>query len=157
MKICGSSLNSLNFHCAYNVYRRPPIDPGSLWYCYEDRISRQIFDTRSGQRTSKYRKKEYIRKYDTINGAKIAFKMPMNTNLLLNPSIKAARFRLFKNTFRTFPCSSNKYSIKQNLKFHSNACVNTLPFPCSSVTNRERTEGRGTRRSTSSLLNRAMR
>lgn len=29
--------------------------------------------------TSKYRKNEYMRRYKTINGANIAFKMPMKT------------------------------------------------------------------------------
>lgn len=34
--------------------------------------------------TSKYRKNEYMRRYITINGAKIAFKIPMNMRRLCN-------------------------------------------------------------------------
>lgn len=32
MKLCGSSLNSRNFHCAKSVYRRPLIFEGLLRY-----------------------------------------------------------------------------------------------------------------------------
>jgi len=34
--------------------------------------------------TSKYRKNEYMSKYTTMNGAKMAFKIPMKINRLLN-------------------------------------------------------------------------
>lgn len=112
-----------------------------------------------------------------MNGAKIALRIPMKINRLLSlwkmngkgiisrvvikkepyPSINATRFFDFKNTFRTRPCSSNRYSIRQNLKFHSRAWVSTFPFPASSVTKRFKDCGKGTRKSSNSLLNRAIR
>lgn len=39
--------------------------------------------TRRETNTSKYRKNEYMSKYTTMNGAKMAFKMPMKTKRLL--------------------------------------------------------------------------
>jgi len=47
-------------------------------------LSLKINRKKKNELTSKYRKKEYMIKYDTINGANIAFKMPMNINLRLN-------------------------------------------------------------------------
>jgi hypothetical protein len=39
---------------------------------------------RQETRTSKYRKNEYMSKYTTMNGAKMAFKMPMKMKRLLS-------------------------------------------------------------------------
>jgi hypothetical protein len=126
--------------------------------------------TRQETRTSKYRKNEYMSKYTTMNGAKMAFKMPMKMKRLLSlrthinydggmalqithPSINAARFLLFRNTFLTRPLLSNRYSIKQNWRFHSRARVSVRPLP-SSVGH---PCGSGTLKSSSSLLKSAMR
>jgi len=126
--------------------------------------------TREETCTSKYRKNEYMSKYTTMNGAKIAFKTPMKMNRLLSlrthvnydngialrithPSINAALFLLFKNTFLTRPLLSNKYSIKQNWRFHSRARVSVRPLPSSVGHPR----GSGTLKSSNSLLKSAMR
>lgn len=74
-----------------------------------------------------------------------------------HPSINAARFLLFKNTFLTLPLWSNRYSIRQNRRFHSSARVRVRPLPSSGATMRSRPAGSGTRKSSTSLLNSAMR
>lgn len=123
--------------------------------------------------TSKYRKNEYIIRYSTMNGANMAFKIPMNINRRRNlsralekvhvngprviyPSTNAARFLDFKKTFLTLPLRSNKYSIKQKRRFHSSDLVSMRPLPSSGGTKRCRLGGRGTRRSSNSLLNNAI-
>ena len=105
-----------------------------------------------------------------MNGAKMAFKIPMNMKRLLSlkshinqrfkialsvthPSINAIRFLLFRNTFLTRPLLSNKYSIRQNWRFHSRARVSVRPLPSSAGNPR----WSDTRRSRSSLLKRAIR
>ncbi len=120
--------------------------------------------------TSKYRKNEYISKYTTMNGAKMAFKIPMKMKRLLSlhthvnhgcgislrithPSINVVRFLLFRNTFLTCPLLSKRYSIKQNWRFHSRARVSVRPLPSSVGHPR----GSGTLKSSSSLLKSAIR
>lgn len=109
-----------------------------------------------------------------MKGANTAFNIPMNMkrrfklkhaevrreavgqNNQTYPSISAGRFLDFRNTFLTFPCRSNRYSMRQNRRFHSSARVNIFPFPSSSTINRLRILGKGTRKSSRSLLNNAI-
>ena len=72
---------------------------------------------------------------------------------IMHPSINAARFLLFRNTFLTWPLLSKRYSIRQNCRFHSRERVSVRPLP-SSV---GQPFGRGTRKSSNSLLKSAMR
>lgn len=109
-----------------------------------------------------------------MNGAKMAFSIPMKMKRLLSlhipvnhytspvmgwllpithPSISAARFLLFRNTFLTRPLLSNRYSMRQNWRFHSRARVSVRPLPSSAGQLR----WSGTRKSRTSLLKSAMR
>jgi hypothetical protein len=106
-----------------------------------------------------------------MKGAKIAFKIPIKIRRRLSlytrvswetskgrcarmhPSINAARFLLFRNTFLTWPLLSKRYSIRQNCRFHSRERVSVRPLP-SSVGH---PLGEGKRKSSNSLLKSAMR
>lgn len=77
VKLCGSSLNSRNFHEANGVYRRPLMLDGFLWYSYHNMSVSPSPTTNGNILTSKYRKNEYMSRYNTMNGANIALRMPM--------------------------------------------------------------------------------
>lgn len=108
-----------------------------------------------------------------MKGANTAFNIPMNMKRRFNlnvsklrwirkdrrayPSMSTGRFLDLRNTFLTLPCWSKRYSMRQNRRFHSSARVNIVPFPSSSTMNRLRMFGSGTRKSSRSLLNKAIR
>ena len=109
----------------------------------------------------------------TMNGAKIAFKMPMKMKRLLSLADRHVNYdgdMVFANyapvnqrrsilalqehlSSLPSPLLSNRYSIKQNWRFHSRARVSVRPLP-SSVGH---PCGSGTLKSSSSLLKSAMR
>ena len=62
-----------------------------------------------------------------MKGENNKFKHPIKTNRLLRPSTKSPLLFSFTNSFLTCPLRSNKYAMRQYLKFHSRDLVNVSP------------------------------